>query len=479
MTNKMKRRTRLILVDLSVFAAFMLAAAAAIYLYLFQPLIFAGSSEIVRVEGGAIQGLKQSGISVYRGIPFAAPPVGDLRWRAPEPLIPWEGVRDATEFADVCMQSGETVPGLGLEPMSEDCLYLNVWRPAASDDERLPVMVWLFGGGEHVGSGSARLYWGDGFAREGVVFVTLNYRIGAFGMLAHPELSQEASYGASGNYLLLDQIAALRWVQRNIAAFGGDPRNVTVFGQSAGATSISRLMVSPLARGLFQRAITQSGTDLRGEPMSVSHVEAEQTGIEFAEKLGARSIAELRTVPAEEILTADFVDYFPNGTPRGPTRVNIDNYILHDTVLSQFREGLQIQVPLLTGYNAGDDPDLHIPTERAMARLHARSGAPTYSYYFERVPPYPPFRFQGIAGHGAEVIYLFGFPQPVFFYAVEFPWNAAHDWEISDTMIAYWTNFAKTGDPNGEGLPPWPIFDETEPVLEIGDEFRIARMRDD
>lgn len=449
----------------------------AVNILLWRPMVFAGASEVVRVEGGEVQGLSWRGMSVYRGIPFAAPPVGEKRWRAPEAVIPWDGVRDATEFADVCMQTGETVPGLGVEPMSEDCLYLNVWTPAASGAQRLPVMVWLYGGGLHVGSGSARLYWGARLARKGVVVVTLNYRLGAFGMMAHPDLSAEASYGASGNYVHLDQIAALSWVQRNVEAFGGDPSNVTIFGQSGGATSVSRLMVSPLARGLFHRAIAQSGGDMRAEPGTVSLEEAERIGVEFREKLGAHSLEELRALPAEEILAADVAGYFDNGTPQGPHEINVDGVFLRDTVASYYEQGrtdgtiADGMVPLLLGFNKGDDPAQHPEAAINWAEQHARY-RDVYAYYFTRVPPYPPFRFRGVAGHGAELLYLFGFPPPIFFYAIEFPWNASRDAEISDAMISYWTNFAKAGNPNGGGLPEWPEYGGTNMTLEIGDELR-------
>jgi len=472
----MTRVKRRLFAGLSALLVLGLIGFIAVYIVLWNPLIFAGVSETLRVEGGLVQGLTQNGVSVFRGIPFAAPPVGDLRWRAPEPVIPWEGVKDASAFAPVCMQSGETVPGLGTEPMSEDCLYLNIWTPANRAEEALPVMVWLYGGGRHVGSGSARLYWSERPAQKDVVVVTLNYRLGAFGMLAHPELSAEAPYGASGNYLLLDQIAALQWVQRNIASFGGDPRNVAIFGQSAGATSISQLLVSTLARGLFHGAIAQSGGDLRSSPVTVSLAQAERAGTTFAEKLGAHSIEELRAIPAEEILANDFVDYFDNGTPRGPHEINVDGYVLSNTVQALYAQELQQNVPLLTGYNAGDNPSLHHGAGRNWARLHAKGPAEVYAYYFTKVPPYPPFRFRGIAGHGAELIYLFGFPPPIFFYAVEFPWNAARDAELTDMIASYWTNFAKQGNPNGEGLPRWPAFDAAEQILEIGETLEIVEM---
>jgi para-nitrobenzyl esterase len=469
---------RMILNLLAIAALLAVLGGIAVYTALFNPLIFAGRSAIVRTEGGDVQGLTWRGVSVFRGIPFAAPPVGDRRWRAPEPVIPWDGVRDATRFGAVCMQAGEPVPGLGREPTSEDCLYANVWTPAEAPDARLPVMVWLYGGGMHVGSGSARLYWGDHIARKDVVVVTLNYRLGVFGMMAHPELSAEASYGAAGDYLLLDQIAALRWVQQNIEAFGGDPSNVTVFGQSAGATSISRLIVSPLARGLFRRAIAQSGGDLRGEPETVPLQEAERIGSAFGERLGAQSLGQLRALSAEEVMAADVESYFPDGTPRGFHKIAVDGYVLPTSVHEAYPEGRAVNVPLILGYNSGDDPDVHRNAGRNWAEAHARTGNPVYAYYFTKVPPYPPFRFRGIAGHGAELIYLFGFPQPIFFYAVEFPWNAAGDYAMSERMISYWTNFAKTGNPNGDGLPEWPMYNIGRDALELGDDIAPLPLAD-
>jgi para-nitrobenzyl esterase len=472
----MKRRTRCIFVTLSVATALGLVGLVIVNIFLWRPLIFASRSETIRVEGGLVQGLTQGGISVYRGIPFAAPPIGDLRWRTPQPLVSWEGVRDASAFSPACMQQGESVPGLGIEPTSEDCLYLNVWTPADTANESLPVMVWLYGGGRHVGSGSARLYWGERIARKDVVVVTINYRLGAFGMLAHPELSAETTYNASGNYLLFDQIAALQWVQSNIAGFGGNPRNVTIFGQSAGATSISQLLVSPITDKLFHRAIAQSGGDLRTTPVTRSLAQAEQAGITFAEKLGADSIADLRAISAEEILTNDFIDFFDNGTPRGAHEINIDGFVLTDTVRALYTQGVQYNVPLLMGYNAGDNPDFHHGAGHNWARLHSQNDGAVFAYYFTKVPPYPPFRFHGIAGHGAELIYLFGFPPPIFFYAVELPWNASSDMALSDTIISYWTNFAKHGNPNGEGLPYWPAFTADEKILEIGNKLQTIRM---
>ena len=215
------------------------------------------SAAPVHTDAGLLEGTRDGDLAVYKGVPFAAPPVGELRWRDPQPVAAWKGVRAADKFSPVCMQSGSSVPGQPVEPDSEDCLYLNIWTPAAG--AKLPVMVWIPGGGFTQESASIPLYWGDTLARKGVIVVTINYRVGAFGFFAHPELTKESAHRTSGNYGLLDQIAALQWIQRNIAAFGGDPSRVTIWGQSAGSMSVNLLMASPLAHGLFQRAIGESG----------------------------------------------------------------------------------------------------------------------------------------------------------------------------------------------------------------------------
>ncbi|MBL8519881.1 MAG: carboxylesterase family protein, partial [Betaproteobacteria bacterium] len=231
-------------------------AIAALSLLALSPVAFGAT---VRIESGVIEGVQENGLDVFKGVPFAAPPVGPLRWRPPATVAAWQGARAADRFSPICMQRGAYPEHAPPEPMSEDCLYLNLWVPAGAADRKLPVMVWIHGGGLVNGSASTPLYAGDALARRNVIVVTFNYRLGALGFLAHPDLTRESAHGASGNYGLLDQLAALHWVQRNIAAFGGDPGNVTVFGQSSGAISISTLVVSPLARGLFRRAIGQSG----------------------------------------------------------------------------------------------------------------------------------------------------------------------------------------------------------------------------
>jgi para-nitrobenzyl esterase len=415
-----------------------------------------------------VQGRTRDGLTIYRGIPFAAPPLGDLRWRAPQPVAEWEGVLRAYAFKPVCMQIGATVPGLAVEPMSEDCLYLNVWTPAKVANERLPVMVWLYGGGNVTGSGSARLYWGDLLAKKGVVVVTLNYRLGVIGALAHPELTAES--GTSGNYHIQDEIAALSWVKRNIAAFGGDPANVTVFGQSAGAHHISILMASPAARGLFHRAIAHSGGNFAppGSEFGLQTTgEAERRGLDFARAMGAASLAELRQIPAERLLTVEY-----------RSRAIIDGKTVLADTYGTFAQGGQADVPLVVGYNANENPMPHRWPMWTWAKLHAaHSTSNVYFYYFNTRPPLGPFRRTG-AGHGAELLYVFGYPPAFVHYFVEWPWRARRHTLLGGEMRTYWTNFAKGGDPNGPGMPEWPLFNTTEKMLNIGDFYGPIEVPD-
>jgi para-nitrobenzyl esterase len=439
------------------------------------------------IDSGTIEGVREGDVDTYKGIPFAAPPVGELRWRAPQPAAPWTGVKRADRFSPICMQKGFYPEDAPPETMSEDCLTLNVWVPAgATPAARLPVMVWIYGGGLLNGSGSTPLYAGDNLARRGVIVVTANYRLGALGFLAHPELTRESPQKVSGNYGLLDQIAALNWVKRNITAFGGDPANVTVFGQSSGAISISALTTSPLAKGLFRRAIGQSGGLF--EPLELAPEfalkGAEEIGAAFANRLGAPSLKALRAKGAADIAAARFA---PNAV--------IDGYILREPPFNAYAAGRANDVDLLIGFNAGegyeflgnrtvtvamlptllrqDFPSFIVSligpatpaTDRealdafvafqgdmrfgwdmlTWARLHAVARrAKTFLYHFAHVPP-------GEAGarHGVEMAYVFGRPQAA--------WSDT-DRKLADAMAAYWTNFAKTGDPNGEGLPAWPNF---------------------
>ncbi len=439
----------------------------AILYMLFPPPPWQFASPI-RIESGMVQGMVGDGFTLYRGIPFAAPPLGELRWRAPQPVKPWDGTLRADAFKRVCMQEGSTIPGFMPEPMSEDCLYLNVWTPAKSADEKLAVMVYLFGGGNVTGSGSARLYWGDILAQDGVIVVTLNYRLGVLGSMAHPELTAEA--GTSGNYQLRDEIAALQWVQRNIAAFGGNPGNVTVFGQSAGAHHESNLMTSPHARGLFQRVIAHSGgafapSDTQWGLMSLS--EAEKEGVKFAAAMGASNLADLRKIPPEKLLSVPY-----------RSRPVVDGDIVPGDAYGEFALGRAHNVPLLVGYN-GDEMEMpHKWPMYTWARLHAsHATSKTFFYHFTQVPPFGPFPRIG-SGHGAELLYVFGYPPAILHRVVEWPGMATRHIKLGEEIRAYWTNFAKNGDPNGPGLPEWPAFNESAKVLVLDDDIVPADMPD-
>src|ERR1700721_2957511 len=303
-------------------------------------------------ESGAISGVREGGLSVYRGVPFAAPPTGDLRWRPPVTVTPWTGTRETDAFAPACMQIGVSMPGEKPPSVSEDCLYLNIWTPAKSAQERLPVIVWIYGGGYINGSASMPLYWGDQLAHKGVIVAALAYRLGPLGFLAHPELTRESPHQSSGNYGLMDQIAALQWIQRNISNFGGDPANITIAGQSAGAMSVSMLMASPQAKNLFQRAIGESGGLF--EPLQLAPkyllANAEHDGDKYAASLGvtslgAVSLQELRRLPAAALL---------KGTAGDVSHPVIDPYILPASPYAAFSAGRQNDVPLLIGSNANE-----------------------------------------------------------------------------------------------------------------------------
>jgi para-nitrobenzyl esterase len=462
----------------------------------------------IETEAGLVEGVEESGALVFKGIPFAAPPVGELRWRPPQAPASWEGVRNADKFSPICLQEGAYPEDSPPEPMSEDCLYLNVWLPPGVHDAPVPVMVWIYGGGLLNGSASTPLYAGDALARRGVIVVTANYRLGALGFLAHPDLTRESAGKASGNYGWLDQLAALRWVQRNIAAFGGDPDNVTVFGQSSGSISISMLTASPLAHGLFRRAIGQSGGLF--EPLDAAPElklkGAEAVGLAFAERSGAPSIEALRALPASTIVAQRF---YP--------QTIVDNYVLDGTPYEIFAEGRQNDVDILVGSNeheglyfiSGRDVRADTLDEElkrdfpsfvvsligpkapaddkaaraafvafegdmrfgwdmwAWARLHASTGrGKTYLYRFRQTPP----GAEG-ASHGAEMPYVFGHLD------LKGLASSQSDRRLSEAMAAYWTNFAKTGDANGEGLPNWPAFtSSTQSAQLLGDEIKNGAL---
>lgn len=468
----------------------------------------AEAGPIARLDTGRIEGVSTGGVRAFLGAPYAQAPVGGLRWRPPRPVKPWTGVRSATAFAPACPQRGVSMPGEPLPQTSEDCLYLNVWTPAKPSAKPRPVIVWIHGGGWTNGATSLPLYAGDALARRGVVVVSVAYRLGALGFLAHPALSQEDG-GASGDYGLMDQVAALAWVRRNIAAFGGDPGNVTIAGQSAGAMSVSLLVASPMAKGLFHRAIAQSGGVF--EPLELAPgyrlATAERDGAAFAEKLGATTAAQLRALPVEA-LTA------PNATRLGHPVIGAR--VLPLTPWDAYAAGRFNRVPLLLGYNAeearsltdlsgvraaifqadiaktfgplppallaaypfADDAsaqaargaferDLRFGWDMwAWARLQARSGASAYLYRFSRRPPFPDgsVRAGWGASHFAELWYMFG-------HLDQEPWAWSEtDRRLSATMVDQWVTFARNGDPNGARRPTWPRLVEADPrILELGD----------
>jgi len=478
------------------------------------------------VGGGLIRGtlLQQNG-AVFKGIPFAQAPTGDLRWRPPTAVKPWTGVRDATEFGPPCAQNSG---GHILESSREDCLYLNVWTPDWPVGSARPVMFWIHGGGNYGGTASGANFDGESLARRGVIVVTANYRLTIFGFYAHPELSRESPHHASGNYGLMDQIAALEWVRDNIAKFGGDPGNVTIFGQSAGAVDANVLMTSPLARGLFHRVIAESGTVTRnpdavtlamtalGPVMSVkegpvSYSDAPE--LPEAERKGSAlvsgSLQSLRAMPAADLLRVVAAPHQSIGPANG---IIVDGWVLPKAPADVFAKGEQHHVPLLIGNNSRERTPPQTTSDDVTAAMqsmygplaaravplyllanvadplyggreaqwvvdtmyrcpvvaqlvwHGAAGNTGYEYQFDHAPP---GREALGAVHGAEVRYIFG---------VLGAQDTAVDRQISESLQLYWTNFAKTGDPNGAGLPRWRKFDgAARGYLEFTDNGPVAR----
>ena len=476
-------------------AAFLLAIA-------WPASVIAGDR--VKTANGIVEGTtEQSGVRAFKGIPFAEPPVGELRWRPPQPVRNWQDVRQAEKFGPRCMQRrvfSDMV--FRSDGMSEDCLYLNVWTPAKTDSESLPVLVYFYGGGFVGGDGSEPRYDGEAMARKGIVALTVNYRLTVFGFFAHPELTKESARHASGNQGLLDQAAALRWVQQNIAAFGGDPKKVTVAGESAGSISVSALMASPLSKDLMAGAIGESGALINPTLGPVSLEDAEQNGVKFTSSTGAASLAALRAIPGDVLLEATAKPDLPRFA------ANVDGYFLPKLPVDLFAAGEQAHVPLLVGWNSEenssrailgtnaptpenyatavralygdradealkvypgstDDEVMRSATDLAGDRfigysswkwfdLHSRTGGkPVYRYLYARPrpamssePSRPPARG---AAHSAEIEYAMGNLATNKVFA----WTA-DDYKVSDIVQGYFANFIKTGDPNGPGLPAWP-----------------------
>jgi para-nitrobenzyl esterase len=458
-----------------------------------------------KVEGGMVEGVVSGDIAVFKGIPYAAPPVGDLRWKPPQPVKAWTGVLRADKFGPMCPQPGvQSNDSTALKP-SEDCLYLNVWTPAKSRKEMLPVMVWIYGGGFSSGATSVPWYNGENLAKRGVIVVSVGYRVGPLGFLPHPELDAESANHVSGNYGLLDQIEGLKWVQNNISAFGGDPKRVTIFGESAGAISVSMLCASPLTKGLFWGAISESGSSffpvtdsLNVFDCVVTLAGAEKRGIEFMKRMGCSNIAELRKVPPEKWMNdpASQMGYF------WPV---VDGYVIAGDQTSLYNEGRYNDVHVIIGTNSDEGsmfvrnqkPEEYIKgvkmrfgpfaerilklypvdstggtyrsaadifrdvefawTGRTWARLQEKTGkSKVFVYYFDQFrnePFWPGMPMPDGAAHASEIVYVFG--------TLDLNYGAnitPEEKGLSETMEKYWTNFARTGDPNGEGLPVWPVY---------------------
>ncbi|HKD04689.1 MAG TPA: carboxylesterase family protein [Bryobacteraceae bacterium] len=479
----------------------------------------------VETRNGKISGApgKDASVTVFKGVPYAAPPVGNLRWQAPKPPANWEGVRKADAFSPSCIQSivEERKPWthefMSHDQVSEDCLYLNIWTAAKNAGAKLPVFVYIHGGGFSEGAGSIAVYDGEGLAKKGLVMVTINYRMGVFGFFSHPELTKESDHNASGNQGLLDVVAALDWIRDNITAFGGDPSKVTIAGQSAGGMAVHDLIASPIAKGLFQRGIAESGgSTLGGSSRKLADAEAD--GERFAETKGAKSLADLRALTPEQ-LAARPAAAAPAGGGRGVgggIRFGpiIDGYLLPASVDEIVAQGKQNDVPILTGVNAdegGASPNPGITLEAFQSRARQRLGdqadaflkvypatsdaeaglannessrdqqrmslylwaqartkasrSKVYTYFWTHTLPGPDAAKYG-AFHTSEVPYALNR-----LYNSNRPFTAA-DRKIADTMSSYWANFAKTGDPNGKGLPHWPaaVTESPDTTMQIGDD---------
>jgi para-nitrobenzyl esterase len=461
------------------------------------------TSPRAKTANGILEGVDDSGINVFKGVPFAAPPVGDLRWKEPRPVKNWTGIRKADKFGPRAVQRTLYSDMMfRSDGMSEDCLYLNVWSPAKSPKERLPVLVYFFGGGLMAGDGSEYRYDGESMARRGVIAITVNYRLNIFGFFAHPELTRESPHHASGNYGFMDQTAALRWVKKNITAFGGDSNKITIGGESAGSFSVSAQMASPLSKKLIHGAIGESGSLLGLTPMSTL-AEAEQKGLRLAEMAGVKSLAELRKLSAQQLLDACA------GHDREVFTTNVDGYFFPKSPLAIYTAREQAQVPLLVGWNsmegnytailgkdtptidnfktavqkmygdkaadalevyyAATDADVEqAATDLASDRFigfstwkwsdaHSRGKKPVYRYLYchprpsahtaPGTPPKPPAKG---AGHSWEIEYALGNLSSNHVYN----WQP-EDYTLSQLMQSYFVNFIKKGNPNGQGLPAW------------------------
>jgi para-nitrobenzyl esterase len=482
-------------------------------------LFGADSNPTATVVSGQLVGRPiPSGGAAFKGVPFAEPPLGDLRWHEPVPVKPWTGARDASAFGRSCVQQISSWNKQEAEGNQEDCLYLNIWTPEWPAKSPMPVMVWLYGGGNTGGGASVDYFDGVALSRRGVILVSINYRLGFFGFFAHPGLTAESAHHSSGNYGLLDQVAALRWVQANIAKFGGDPKNVTLFGQSAGAIDTGYVLASPLSKGLLAKAIQESGPPVRDTP---TLAQAEQAGVKFAESQkassGAEAVKYLRSLPAADLQKAAVAARGSDGPTMGPI---VDGWFMPNSPPSIYATGKELGVPLIIGNNAREqggpaDPDalrkgiqdsfgknaakaeelygvagdgkgssdpLYGPAAIAFsadtrfrcgavaeALWHSASRNATWEYQFDA-----PIGGRPAPSHSGEIPFVFGNLLQDGFLGGTFTDN---DRKISSDIQTYWINFAKTGNPNGAGLPEWPKFDAvSRPYLEFTtDKGPVAR----
>src|SRR5262245_42023066 len=485
----MKKTSLTLAITAAVVAAYSVTTPAAV-------------NDPVATNAGKLSGATlPSGVRVFKGIPFGAPPVGELRWREPQPVAKWDGVRKADQYGNVCVQPSQlnrapnnvTVDLPDSPKTSEDCLYLNVWTSANNARARQPVMVWIFGGAYSEGGGSSPHNDGEALAKKGVVFVSFNYRLGAFGFFSHPELTAESGRNASGNQALADSIATLKWVKANIAAFGGDPNNVTIFGESAGAAMVGGLVGSPVAKGLFHRAISESGAwmGLGMGPMT-TRAQAERQQIPGPGRGGRGRgeatqpatppppppplppLAELRARPTEEVVK----------TLRGSGMI-IDGWIVPEDESITFATGKQNAVDIIAGSNKdehtslGGDPafrDTMMWAMRLFAERQTAIGRRAYWYLFTHEPPVEPGGKDLKATHATEIVYVFNnLWAPRVIPDISSPKLAMaseRDRKMAEEMSSYWVNFAKNGDPNGKGLPTWPRFKDRNAPPHILGEIR-------
>lgn len=447
--------------------------------------VSASIGKVVETQSGKISGFVADDggqtLHIYRGIPYAEPPVDDLRWKAPQPVAAWSDVRDATEFGPRCAQ-GESVMGETDVPPSEDCLHLNIVTPAKTESERLPVMVFFHGGGLTSGTGNSPLYTHTALPAKGVVLVTVNSRLGPIGYMAHPALSKESEHNASGNYGTLDLIASLQWIQDNIERFGGDPANVLIFGESGGGTKTLSLIASPLAKGLFHKAIVESGAGSVSPDRITTLADAEERGKKVTDKLGTDNLADLRELDWRDIIAAASSEDV--GFRAG---LAIDGRVLPESLYQMIKTGKHHAVPLIVGANSGERSELEVSVPRLANLWNEGASEPVYVYNFSHVPT--GWRNERcVAFHGLELPYVFGYvPEGLTVPTIQFlkrgggcqsedPGADELDHVVAEQTMQMWANFAKTGNPSIEGLVSWPAYTaENDTYLDIGPELQVKK----